>query len=115
MSATITQQGQFAITARLNALAQALESPQEALKAAGDVGVAEAKRLARIKTGKMRDSTRADVTKDSLTIGSYVTYAIYNEMGTYRMSAQPFITPGMERAFDELVRIMNTQLSAAGR
>lgn len=42
--------------------------------------------------------------KAAANIGPCVHYAIYNEFGTSRMSAQPFVVPGIERLANEFNR-----------
>ena len=56
---------------------------------------AEAKRLCPVDTGRLRASITYIVDEGRLTAmaGSNVLYAIYVEMGTIKMSAQPYLRP----------------------
>lgn len=54
-----------------------------------------------IDTGNMLNSVNADQVEDGgLTrfVGPHTDYAIYNEMGTYKMAARPFLQPAVEQA-----------------
>jgi hypothetical protein len=85
------------ITALLNRHARA------AVALALQQGEAVARALARVDTGRMRDAVASTVTSpDPLTVVGLlydpVEYAIHNEFGTSRVSAQPFIRPGGDAA-----------------
>lgn len=63
-------------------------------KAALD-GEATAKSLAPVDTGFLRSAIAAEPTGDPLrwTITSYASYSVYQEFGTRRMAAQPYMSP----------------------
>lgn len=70
--------------------------------------VGQAKQLARVRTGAMRNSIINEVEKVSDTkvvgqFGTNIEYAIFNELGTSKMTAQPFINPGFEAYKGEIV------------
>jgi HK97 gp10 family phage protein len=82
-----------------------------ALQKAGQVAEETAQGLARVRTGFMRDSVFVitDVSPDGtavLIVGDSAPYAIFNELGTYRMSAQPFIRPAGDRAAQLLPQLL---------
>ena len=52
--------------------------------------------LARVDTGRMRSDVSISGGGDSRTMTWNAEYAIYNEFGTYKMSAQPFVRPGAD-------------------
>lgn len=108
---SIVQSGHEAIISKLTQLQQKLQTaPQQALAVSGQAGVDVARGRVRVATGRLRNSIRADATKDTLILGGYTEYAVYNELGTSRMSAQPFIMPGMQRAIAEIGRNLNAAL-----
>ena len=57
-----------------------------------------AQSLARVRTGFMRDSVYAQVDAENLTMdfGALAYYSAFNEFGTRRMAAQPFIRPALD-------------------
>lgn len=61
-----------------------------------------AKQLAPVDTGRLRSSIEHDVGRDSrglvARIGTDVTYAIYLEFGTRRMTPRPFLRPALQAA-----------------
>jgi len=79
-----------------------------------------AKELAPVDTGTLRASIGHVVNRmgrDAITaiIGSDVEYAPYQEYGTYKMAAQPFLRPALEQSRDEIVRILEDAYSSALR
>lgn len=88
------------IVVGLNILPQLAASLGDTLENALDKGVqvtyATSFQLARVDTGVMR----ADVTTERSAGTRVMTWnrehAIYNEFGTYKMSAQPFVRPGAD-------------------
>lgn len=61
-----------------------------------------AKQLAPVDTGRLRSSVAHELGRDErglvARIGTDVTYAIYVELGTRRMRAQPFLRPALDAA-----------------
>ena len=51
-----------------------------------------------VDTGKLRDTLgfKADVVNSQTIVGSPVEYAIFNELGTSKMAARPFIVPAIK-------------------
>lgn len=54
-----------------------------------------AKRLAPVDTGRLRNSIHVEpsLPSDEMAVTTGVSYAVYQEYGTYRMKAQPFMRP----------------------
>jgi HK97 gp10 family phage protein len=82
-----------------------------ALQKAGQVGEETAQGLARVRTGFMRDSVYVitDVVGQGqmvLILGDSAPWAVFNELGTIHMSAQPFIRPGGDRAAQLLPELL---------
>jgi HK97 gp10 family phage protein len=69
------------------------------LRKAIDVETA-AKRLCPVDTGRLRGSithvTGIDNGEQVAYVGSNVEYAIYQELGTYKMAAQPYLRPALQ-------------------
>jgi HK97 gp10 family phage protein len=57
----------------------------------------EAKRLARVDSGEMRDNIRLELEALAATIIGDTDHTAANEYGTARMAAQPMFRPAMER------------------
>lgn len=64
--------------------------------------VSAAKRLCPVKTGRLRASIGWRMAKDGLgllvIVGTNVLYAIFVEMGTWKMAARPFLRPALKAA-----------------
>lgn len=80
---------------------------QNALKQAGDIGLAEARNLVPKKTHKLRDSIYADVVSDdTLALGAKAEYAAYVEYGSSKHGPQPYIEPAARAAASALEQIL---------
>jgi len=100
----------FEKTQSLKTLAASLKGyVDEALKHAAELCVAEAKRLAPVRTGRLRDSIRIlEQGEGYVIVGSDVEYAPYVEYGTYRMAPRSFLRPAVwdaVYAFQELIEV----------
>lgn len=78
------------------------------------------KRNARVDTGYMRNNIDIDYIKasGSKVTGRYVAradYSSYNEYGTYKMSAQPFIRVGVAEARPYFVSEIKRELAKAAK
>lgn len=87
-----------------------------ALQQAGQIAEATAQGLARVRTGFMRDSVYVIVQPVNegtaqagwiLIVGDSADYAVFNELGTVHMAAQPFIRPGGDRAAQVLPELLS--------
>jgi HK97 gp10 family phage protein len=88
-----------------NAIFQKLASsitstiPQRALQAGADNLVESAKSSAPVRTGALRDSIqRTEASAESAIVEAEVEYAGFVEFGTSRMSAEPYMMPGIPEA-----------------
>ncbi len=79
------------LTAAANALAAAATA-----KAAHDM-VAIAQTKARVDTGNMKNSINAQGEGTKWAVHSPAEYSVFNEYGTSKMGAQPFMTPAAEQ------------------
>ena len=68
------------------------------------------KALAPVDTGRLRASITHLVDDRSVTIGTNVEYAKYQEMGTSRMKAPPFLEPGISNNMEEFKEIIRNEL-----
>lgn len=71
---------------------------ESALDAGVQTAIATADPLTRVDTGALRGNKTIERSQGSRTITWNQDYAAFNEMGTYRMSAQPFAAPGADAA-----------------
>lgn len=55
-----------------------------------------------VDTGRLRSGNTLETTENGFTLSNEVPYAIYVEYGTRKMAAQPFLTPTVEHAQEEL-------------
>ena len=74
-------------------------------KVANDIE-ADAKQLAPVDTGALRNSISATVRTLSAEIGPTVNYAPYQEFGTHRTPPQPFMGPAADRNEPAFTRAM---------
>lgn len=76
------------------------EQAMELVEKKGEAVKKDAKDLAPVATGALRDSIELDVDKADLTvrIGSNLDYALAQELGTARIAAHPYLRPALEKA-----------------
>lgn len=80
---------------------------------ANDIGTLAAE-LAPVDTGELRDSKFVEKRGPLWVVGFSAPYAVYQEYGTARMSAQPFLTPAV-RQIDLGFRYREALASAIGK
>lgn len=68
------------------------------------------KALAPVDTGRLRASITHLVDDRSVTIGTNVEYAKYQEFGTSKMKAQPFLKPGIMNNMEQFKEIIRNEL-----
>ena len=78
----------------------AVKATKDTISEAVDI----AKRLVRVDTGELRESIEATPVSEtydgvSASFGTDKPHALPNELGTYKMSAQPFLRPAADIAF----------------
>jgi HK97 gp10 family phage protein len=59
----------------------------------GDAILADARTIVPVDTGQLRDSGYSEVQDDRVQVGYEAEHSIYNELGTERMPARPFLRP----------------------
>lgn len=60
--------------------------------------LAKAQELVPVDTGELRDSLYVAPTEDGEVIGAGAEHALFVELGTVHMAAQPYLTPAMQFA-----------------
>lgn len=79
---------------------------EKGLALGGQLVADEAKAKAPVDTGQLRNSITSQANGLSCDIGTNVEYGIYQEFGTYKMAAHPFLVPALKENESEVVRII---------
>lgn len=98
----------------------AIGATKSAMKSTLSKAQEVSKRNARVDTGYMRNNIDIDYIKASglTVIGRYVAradYSSYNEYGTYKMSAKPFMRVGVADAKPYFISEMKRELAKAAK
>lgn len=98
----------------------AIGATKSAMKSTLSKAQEVSKRNARVDTGYMRDNIDIDYIKasGSTVTGRYVAraeYSSYNEYGTYKMSAKPFMRVGVANAKPYFIYEIKRELSKAAK
>lgn len=106
-SVKVTSHVKEVIEAKNDAIARALEAI--GIQAEGDVA-----ELAPVDTGRLKDSIthEVDESEEAVYIGTNVEYAAYQEYGTSRMKAHPFLKPGIMNNLETYKEIAEKYLSS---
>lgn len=92
-------------------LAELKQAKKQALEAVGLQAEGYAQMYAPVDTGRLQGSISHKVIDDnSVAIGTNVEYAPYQELGTSKMKAQPFLKPACENHMDEYKDIVKKAL-----
>ncbi len=79
---------------------------ESAVAKGGKLVEGEAKALCPVDTGNLRGSITSQAAGTHCDIGTNVEYGIYQEFGTYKMRAQPFLVPGLKNKEGEVVELI---------
>jgi len=79
---------------------------------AGDVKTL-AKQLVPVRTGHLRSSIYAKISEWVAEIGAEATYALFVELGTRRMRAQPYLYPSIQEHLPRLEQIICEAIDTA--
>ena len=74
---------------------------------------AEAMRKAPVRTGYLRSSIYAKVQDWVVQLGAEATYALFVELGTRYMMAQPYLWPAIQEYLPQLEQIVKDAIEAA--
>jgi HK97 gp10 family phage protein len=72
-----------------------------------------AKQLAPVRTGHLRSSIHAKISEWVAEIGAEATYALFVELGTRHMQAQPYLYPAIQEHLPQLEAIICEAIDAA--
>lgn len=84
---------------------------EKGLEACGIQAESYAKALAPVDTGRLRNSISHAVDGDTAYIGTNVEYAPYQELGTSKTKAQPFLKPALQNHKADYEKILQDALS----
>lgn len=112
---SITTKGAVEIIADLKKINDTLAGPgaKTVVQAFGKAAVDHAKSIVPVDTGRLRDSIRFEM-RDALSgiFSANTEYAVYVEMGTWKMSAQPYMRPSAEIGFRAMRDALNQILKS---
>lgn len=99
-------------TSNRAAVLSAVEAAKaRALEIMGGMAESYAKQLAPVDTGNLRNSiTHRQLDGDTEIVGSAVEYAPYQELGTRKMKAQPYLRPAIENHIQEYKHVAENEL-----
>ena len=107
--ANIAVRGLKKVTANINIVAANLTTEQkEALRKAAFIFEKEAKRRAPVDTGFLRANIRAE--DDGSKVISHAEYSAYQEYGTSKMKAQPYMRPAARATRKKMLNKFGIQL-----
>jgi len=110
--------GDKALIAKLNSASIALVATQPAaLLKAGSILEAKAKQLVVTKgivdTGNLLNTiTTGTPSVNSIEVTSEASYSVYNEFGTSRMPARPYMRPALDESKPEIKRLIGAMVYA---
>ncbi len=81
---------------------QIAENIAKGVAEAGEIVKGEAKHLAPVDTGALKDSITSVASGNTAIVGTNIEYGIYQEMGTYKMAAQPYLVPALKNKENEV-------------
>jgi HK97 gp10 family phage protein len=74
-----------------------------------------AKRLAPVDTGRLRASITTELKRLAAEVGTDVEYAPYQEFGTYKMDANPYLRPALNKHKDDFIRSLKSAIRQAAQ
>ena len=86
---------------------QIQENISSALLNAAEVVAENARAICPVDTGTLRASIGTSVSGNTAQVYAGADYAVYVEMGTYKMAAQPFLTPALAAAENAVISAIN--------
>ena len=89
------------------------EAINKALEASALLVEGEAKNLAPVDTGNLRNSIAYEIEKKEARVGTNVGYAPFVCLGTSKMAAQPFLNPALEQNKGNIQKIFADALKKA--
>ena len=94
------------VTYKINVNAKGIDDLKNKLKnnlpngiaKAGEAVVKQAQAICPVDTGALRESIHSEAEGLTAIVSANTHYALYVEMGTYKMPAQPYLVPGLENS-----------------
>lgn len=96
-------EGAAELDASLHRVAGQLDNLETAGIKAGQLVKQRAAAKARVDTGALVRSIRADATGSTVTVGAYASYAAFQEFGTVYVPASPYLRPALEASTTQVV------------
>lgn len=99
-------------TSKLNELLAKIPGNKESiLKSTAFYTLYEARKLAPYRTGHLKNNSRVETKYDGWAVVEFnAEYAAYVELGTYKMAAQPFLTPAVLMSEKRLTYLLKSEL-----
>ena len=98
-------------TTRLQNILNGLkQNRDEAIRSTALYTLGEARKKAPRKTGWLRENSGIKQWDNFVNVEFYAEYAPYQELGTSKMAAHPFLTPAVEKATDKLIKNIKREL-----
>ena len=89
------------------------EEAKAKLRALEKIGILVEGRAAKnapVDTGRLRNSITHETEQDYAIIGTNVEYAPFQELGTSRMEAQPYLRPAVDQSQGDIKKILEQEL-----
>ncbi len=83
---------------------------EKGLSQGGEIVKDEAKAKAPVDTGHLRESITSQADGLHCDIGTNVEYAIYQEFGTYKMAAHPFLVPALKEREADVIQAIKDNI-----
>lgn len=114
----VTIKGLSGLTAKLNKLDPITRAAMSiGVQKAGLLVEGDAKLITPVDTGALRSSINtggsSTATSATATVGTNLEYAPYQEFGTSKMSAQPFLQPSLQKNKKNATKIVLTEIRNA--
>lgn len=87
---------------------------KSALDVGGKAGLEHARSVVPVRTGRLRDSIRSEVSESTLTLSANTEYAIAVEFGHHAVPARPYLRPAAEVSIKEIQNALPKGLGLQG-
>lgn len=84
-----------------------------ALEASALLVEGQAKAFAPVDTGNLRNSITHEVEPQEARVGTNVSYGVFQELGTSKMAAQPYLNPALEMNRSNIKKIFASAIKEA--
>lgn len=80
------------------------------MKELGERVAQRAKEHCPVDTGRLQESITSTANGKTVTVGSDVEYAVYVELGTCKMRAQPYLRPALEECGGDAIEVLRESI-----